>query len=57
MKEFKKALNYGHFHKNNKEFPESTTENFTSTIFNDELRNYLIHTKKNCTTYKYRLKK
>jgi hypothetical protein len=56
MKEFKKALNYGYLHKNNKEFPESTTENFTSTICNDELRNYLIHTNKNCTTYKYRLK-
>jgi hypothetical protein len=48
MKEFKKALNYGHFHKNSKEFPEFTTENFTSTIYPNGLRNYevLILTKK-----------
>jgi hypothetical protein len=46
MKEFKKALNNGHFHKKSKEFPQSTTENFTNTIYTDELRNYLILTKK-----------
>ena len=47
MKEFQKALNKGYFHKNSKEFSESTTENFASAIYTDELSNYLILTTKN----------
>lgn len=56
-KEFKIGLNKGNFNKKSKEFSESTTENFASTIYTVELRNYLILKKKICTTYKYRLKK
>jgi len=41
MKEFKKALNNGNFHKNSNEFPESTIENFTITIYTEELRYFL----------------
>jgi hypothetical protein len=55
MKEFKKGFSNGHFHTNSKEFSESTTKNFASTIYSDEIRNSLILTKKFCTTYKYRI--
>jgi len=47
MKKFRKALNKRYFHKNSKEFSESTTENFASAIYTDELSNYLILKKKN----------
>jgi len=57
MKELRKALNKGYFHTNSKEYSKSATENFASTIYTDELSNYLFTHEKKSRTYKYGLKK